>query len=107
LAKKELNNKIYEGFFVSIYTAMFHAARALLYRDGFKEKSHYAIYIYLCEKYSGKIEEKYITEFNNLRMDRHNLMYSIDTPQDTSELESIETIKIVKKFIKIVNKELN
>jgi len=33
------------------YTAMFHAARALLFRDGIKERSHLCIVSYLKETY--------------------------------------------------------
>ena len=33
------------------YTAMFHAARALLFRDGIKERSHLCIVSYLREAY--------------------------------------------------------
>jgi uncharacterized protein (UPF0332 family) len=37
---------------ISSYTAMFHAARAILFRDGFiKERSHECIPVYLKEKY--------------------------------------------------------
>ena len=107
LAKAELKSELYESCFLSAYSAMFHAARAILFKDGFKEKSHYAIYIFLSEKYSGKIEEKYFNEFNNLRIGRHNLMYGLDEPQETSELEAIETIKLVECFIKISKEEIN
>ena len=33
------------------YTAMFHAARAILFMDGIKERSHECIPVYLKEKY--------------------------------------------------------
>ena len=105
LAEAELKNELYEGCFISAYSAMFHIARALLFRDGFKEKSHYAVYIYLAEKYSGKIQERYINEFNNMRTDRHNLMYGLDE-QETGEEEASETIKLVKEFLEEVKKQL-
>jgi uncharacterized protein (UPF0332 family) len=105
LAEAELKNELYEGCFISAYSSMFHTARALLFRDGFKEKSHYAVYIYLAEKYSGKIQEKYINEFNNMRTDRHNLMYGLDE-QETGEKEASETIKLVKEFLEEVKKQL-
>jgi len=104
LAEAELKGEIYEGCFISAYASMFHAARALLFKDGFKEKSHYAIFIYLAEKYSGIIQEKYINEFNNMRTDRHNLMYGLDEPQETSKEEAKATTKLVKEFIEIVKK---
>jgi uncharacterized protein (UPF0332 family) len=33
------------------YTAMFHAARSILFKDGVKERSHECIPIYIKEKY--------------------------------------------------------
>jgi uncharacterized protein (UPF0332 family) len=106
LAEAELKNELYEGCFVSAYATMFHAARALLFRDGYKERSHFAVFTYLDEKYSNKIEKRLITEFNNMRTDRHNLMYGLDEPQETSEQEAKATIKIVKEFIEAIKEIL-
>lgn len=39
---------------MSLYNAYFHAIRALLYKDGVKERSHYCIARYLEEKYVKK-----------------------------------------------------
>lgn len=40
-----MQNKSGENFVIlAAYTAMFHAARAVLYKDGIQEKSHYATY---------------------------------------------------------------
>jgi uncharacterized protein (UPF0332 family) len=36
---------------ISSYSAMFHAARAILFMDGIKERSHECIPVYLKEKY--------------------------------------------------------
>ncbi len=63
---------------VSCYSAMFHAARALLFKDGYREKSHYALYVYLKEKYSGKIEPKFLNELNILRLERHEIFYGLE-----------------------------
>jgi len=38
---------------IAVYMGYFHAARALLYRDGIREKSHYCIGVYL-ESYREK-----------------------------------------------------
>ena len=55
-ASKLLDNGFVEDSVINSYAAMFHASRAILFMDGFKEKSHYAIYVYLREKYINKIE---------------------------------------------------
>ncbi|MCX9010676.1 MAG: HEPN domain-containing protein [Candidatus Methanoperedens sp.] len=36
---------------ISSYSSMFHAARAILFRDGIKERSHECIPVYLKERY--------------------------------------------------------
>ncbi len=70
------------GFFqfaiLDSYMTMFHAARALLYRDGIQEKSHFAISIYLKEKYSGKIPINVINFLNIHRIERHETMYGLE-----------------------------
>lgn len=40
--------------FIALYNASFHAARALLFRDGVKERSHYCVSKYIEEKYAEK-----------------------------------------------------
>ena len=57
IAKRTFNVKIYEVSIVNAYASMFHAARALLFKDGVKEKSHYGLFIYIKEKYIDKIDE--------------------------------------------------
>lgn len=95
IARKEQGHGIYESALINAYTCMFHCARALLYKDGYKERSHYAVWVYLNEKYSGKLERKYLGEFEGLRVARHGLMYGLEE-EDGEECaqkakEAIET----------------
>lgn len=70
------------GFFqfaiLDAYMAMFHASRALLYRDGIQEKSHFAIFIYLKEKYASKIPINVLNFLNIHRIERHETMYGLE-----------------------------
>lgn len=54
-AKETLKLNIFDFVVLESYMSMFHASRALLYKDGIQEKSHYAISVYLKEKYANKI----------------------------------------------------
>ncbi len=36
---------------IALYNAFFHTARALLFRDGIKERSHFCVARYIEEKY--------------------------------------------------------
>jgi len=77
IAKREFDAGIYEGAIISAYNAMFHAARALLYKDGFKERSHYALFIYISEKYGDKLEKRFIHELETLRIERHEMRFQL------------------------------
>ena len=59
---------------------MFHAARSLLFRDGFREKSHYCLARYLEEKYvdTGKMERIIVDLLDRFRELRHEDLYELD-----------------------------
>jgi len=51
-AEKCLQEGMYDLSVVSIYTSMFHAARAILFRDGIKERSHICVISYIKNHYA-------------------------------------------------------
>lgn len=65
---------------VTVYASMFHAGRALLYRDGVQEKSHFCLIVYLREKYgrTGELDNGLITVMDALREERHDVMYGVE-----------------------------
>lgn len=69
-----LNNKNLVIF--CSYTAMFHAARALLFRDGIKERSHLCIVSYLRETYPRL--KRLANQLDAYRRNRHNTLYALD-----------------------------
>lgn len=105
-AKEEFDNRFYDDAFVSTYTAMFHCARALLFRDGFKERNHYALYEYLQTNYPHKIEKRYINDLNNFRSIRHKVIYGDENVniREIQETEADSAIKIAKGFLEVVKK---
>lgn len=107
LARKELAAGIFEDVVVSAYTSMFHSARALLYADGFKERSHYAVCVYVAERHSDKIERKYLNELNALRMERHELMYGLEERPQVSEAEAAKVIQVAEGFLKSAERVLS
>ncbi len=58
------------------YTSMFHAARALLFRDGIKERSHLCVVSYLRETYPRL--KRLANQLDTYRMNRHNTLYALD-----------------------------
>jgi uncharacterized protein (UPF0332 family) len=96
------NGKKYDLAVVSIYTSMFHAARAVLFSDSIKERSHICIIIYLREKHPELSE--YITVLDNYRRSRHGMLYGIDTV--ASEEDAELGIEKAGEFIGVVEKKL-
>ena len=93
-AEKSLNNELYDSCLISSYLAMFHSARAVLFRDGWREKSHYCIARYLEEMYvkKGKLEREWIDLLDRLRETRHADQYEVSYFATREEAESALTI---------------
>ncbi|MBI5227550.1 HEPN domain-containing protein [Candidatus Micrarchaeota archaeon] len=105
-AQVQLDNKSYKWAFIAAYASMFHAARALLFKDGVKERSHFCLYLYVKEKYGGIIEEKYFSEINTLREGRHAILYGDEDIKikEVDEVEADSAVKIAKGFLDSVKK---
>ena len=97
----------------SSYLVYFHSARALLFRDGIREKSHYCIGVYL--DHYVKIEElepKWTTLFHAMRTQRQTEQYSFGTKPSKKEVLShlrdaesfMERMKVLLQREKQANK---
>lgn len=62
-----------------LYNSFFHAARALLFLDGVKEKSHFCIARYLEDYYvkNNLLESSQVAVLDDLRGIRHEMQYSL------------------------------
>ena len=62
---------------VNAYASMFHACRALLFKDGVQEKSHFCLIAYVKEKYvkTGLLPAGIITLMDAFREQRHDVFY--------------------------------
>ncbi len=89
----------YNASLIYSYTSAFHSARALLYRDGYKERSHACIVEYLYENYVGKglLEERFVSKLNYLRRERHETFYGM-APDSTAE-EAGEYVDFARDFL--------
>lgn len=104
LAERELNAGIFENAVISAYTAMFHAARALLYKDGFKERSHYALCVFVAEKYGGRLEKRFVHALEALRLERHELTYGISGVPEIQKAEAGDAVEVAREFVAAVKK---
>ena len=65
---------------LAAYLAMFHAARALLFRDGFREKRHVCVARYLdqyVKKAKGLLEQQWVDLLDHSRETRHDDQYDL------------------------------
>ncbi len=104
---KELFSKDFfnEALFLA-YTSFFHAARSLLYKDGIQEKSHYATYVYIKEKYFKEIDSKLVESFRVYQLERHDILYGFSKEitkeeANNSILDAEEFIEQIKKILEI------
>lgn len=105
-AKKLFEADFFSNAVLSAYTCMFHSARALLYLDGIQEKSHYATYVYLREKFSNEISNSLMNSYNHHKDLRHEILYGFESEikKDESEnaiLDAEDFLEEVKKLIEI------
>ncbi len=61
---------------------MFHAARALLYSKGFREKSHYALLVALKELFGDQLELQTIQNFSEAMSLREEADYGLIFSED-------------------------
>ena len=104
-ADENLSIHRYRVVAVSSYTAMFHAARAILLKDGIKERSHECIPVYLKEKYP-ELEEMANT-LDSYRRFRHSAIYGLDFTLDETEAKaSLDTAgEFLEKVRNILKKD--
>ena len=84
---------------LSSYLAVFHAARAILFRDGYREKSHACIALYLRANYVNKLrlEPEWVELLDHLRETRHSDQYSFNFVASVGEVE--EALKSSGAFV--------
>jgi uncharacterized protein (UPF0332 family) len=109
-SKNNIFNKSFKSAILTAYLGMFHAARAILYLDGFREKSHFAVARYLENIYvgKGKLEVEWVEMLDYCRELRHSDQYRtsfIITKEEANEfLDKAE--KFVKRLENLLNEEV-
>ena len=105
LAEARLNLKsgAYQSTVLTSYSCIFHAARAVLFRDGVAERSHFAVHDYLQEKHPG-LGMVYINGFDMYRKLRHSTAYGLDTVVEEDDAE--KAVQFAESFLADVKKYL-
>lgn len=84
---------------------MFQGARALLFKDGIFEKSHYCVVEYLRHNYlaKGKLEQKHKHWLDTYRIERHSTFYGLEKVE-VSEDDAKMALEAAVEFLKPVRK---
>jgi len=96
-AKAGYENERYKWSTIQGYYAMFHAARALIYSQGYREKSHYCLAVALRALFAdeGKMDAQLVRDFFNAM----NLREAADYEADFSQSGAKAVIASAEKFI--------
>jgi len=98
-AEKSFQGEAYDSSVLSSYLAMFHSARAILFLDGYREKSHACVARYLEEQYVSKkkLEKKWVELLDHHREIRHDDQY--DLSFYSSDEEAKEALESAAQFL--------
>lgn len=105
-AKRAFSHGLLDATIVLAYTTMFHAARAILFKDGIVEKSHVCLIEYLKEKYvnTGRLSGSLINTLDSIRIDRHETLYGLET--ESSEKDAEYCLNKANEFLSTVKNTL-
>jgi len=104
-AKAGYENERYKWSTIQGYYAMFHAARALIYSRGYREKSHYCLAVALKALFvdEGKIDAQLVRDFLNAMNLREAADYEAEFSQSGSKAVIASTEKFIEKAAAILN----
>ena len=107
-AKKALKLRLFNSCMIMAYTAMFHAARSLLYKDGIQEKSHVCAIIYLKQKYMKELSATLINALNVHRIERHEALYGIEfvVTEDDCRIAIEDAEDLIKRVERLLGSNL-
>lgn len=93
-AKNRFDNEKYKYTTITAYYSMFHSARALLYAQGYREKSHHYLSVAIDALYvqTGKLDAKLSRAFLNAMILREEADYHSEFSKDgaSAALQSAE-----------------
>lgn len=103
-AKLSLSEGRFKWATIQAYYAMFHAARALLYSRGYRERSHYCVMVGIEHLFAdaGLLDMKWVRALRNSMSLREDADYASEFSQDGAET----TVKSAEGFFKEANRIL-
>lgn len=106
-AKAGFEGQRYKWSTIQAYYAMFHAARALIYSRGYREKSHYCLAVALRALFvdEGKMDAKAVHDFINAMNLREAADYEAEFSTSGAEAVIASAGKFIEKAIAVLTNE--
>lgn len=106
-SKAGYENQRYKWSTIQAYYAMFHAARALIYSRGYREKSHYCLAVALRTLFveEGQMEAKSVRDFLNAMSLREAADYEAKFSIEGAKAAIAAAEKFIAKAMAILNAE--
>ena len=97
IAKQSLDNSHYKWATIQCYYSMFHAARALVYTENYREKSHYCLLVAIRTLYveTRKLSFKFLESLERAKTLRENADYYGEFSQNGAK----DMLDKAKKFL--------
>jgi len=86
-SRGSLEREEYAWSLVQSYSSMLNCARALLFHDGYVEKSHYCVVEYLRYHYYDELED-HVERLDLMRKERHQILYDSRDSADKNKANS-------------------
>ncbi len=103
-SEKAFSDEDLKWAIVKAYYCMFHAARAVLFKLGLREKKHFAIAVVLEDlNKRGKLEIRYVNDFNAALSSREDADYHYVYSKEAAE----HNLEIASNFLIRMKKLLN
>ena len=103
-AEKAFREEDWKWAIVQTYYCMFHAARAVLFKLGLREKRHFALAVVLGDlNKKGKLELKYVNDFEAALSSREDADYYYAYSKETAE----HCLEMAENFLMRMKKLLN
>ena len=85
-ARLAFKNNDYKWCIVKCYYSMFHSAKAVCFKLGFREKSHFVLLIVLEDlNKKGKLEVKYVNDFSAAMESRESADYRYEYSKERAD----------------------
>lgn len=103
-AKRTFKDSDYKWATIQAYYTMFHAARALLFAKGYREKSHFCLKAAIQALYAdqGTLDPRFVKEFDTTMLLRETADYKRDFSKEGAEI----ALQNAERFLAEVNRIL-